>query len=263
MRTALTIAGSDCSGGAGIQADLKTFTMHGVFGMSAITAITVQNTLGVSAVHDVPVEIVAGQLDAVFQDIRPDAVKIGMVASAPCIQVIAQKLRAYGAQNIVLDPVMISTSGCALLPPEAVDALMRDLLPLCDLLTPNLHEAAALYGQPVQTEAQMQRAARTIANDCKGAVLIKGGHLSDSSDDLLYADGRMHWLRGQRVDNPNAHGTGCTLSSAIAAGLALGRPMQQAVRAAKDYVHEALRLGLDLGAGAGPMGLPPGEWGKQ
>lgn len=256
MRTlpvALTIAGSDSSGGAGIQADLKTFTAMGVYGESCITAITAQNTLRVSAVHAVPVDILRAQLDAVYTDIRPDVVKIGMVASAELIVCIAQALRQYQPQAVVLDPVMISTSGAALLPPAAQNALVRELLPLADIVTPNLAEAAALTGMTVATREDMVRAAHALAAMTHGAVLVKGGHLADVSDDLLLHAGKLRWFSGTRVDNPNTHGTGCTLSSAIAAGLCYGKPLEDAMLAAKQYVTDALAWGLDLGQGSGPL----------
>ena len=228
MKTALSIAGSDSSGGAGIQADLKTMTMNGVYAMSAITALTAQNTTGVSAILDVTPHFLQQQIDAVFTDIPPDAVKIGMVSSAPLIQTIARCLRTYQAANIVVDPVMVATSGARLLDEDAVETLTQTLLPLADLLTPNLPEAEVLSGCSIQTEADMVTAARRISQTYHCAVLCKGGHSVNDANDLLYADGTLQWFRGRRIANSNTHGTGCTLSSAIAANLAKGfsRPRQ-------------------------------------
>ena len=253
MKTALSIAGSDSSGGAGIQADLKTMTMNGVYAMSAITALTAQNTTGVSAILDVTPHFLQQQIDAVFTDIPPDAVKIGMVSSAPLIQTIARCLRTYQAANIVVDPVMVATSGARLLDEDAVETLTQTLLPLADLLTPNLPEAEALSGGSIQTEADMVTAARRISQTYHCAVLCKGGHSVNDANDLLYADGTLQWFRGRRIANSNTHGTGCTLSSAIAANLAKGFSLPQAVQRAKDYVSQALAAMLDLGQGSGPL----------
>ena len=230
MKTALSIAGSDSSGGAGIQADLKTMTMNGVYAMSAITALTAQNTTGVSAILDVTPHFLQQQIDAVFTDIPPDAVKIGMVSSAPLIQTIARCLRTYQAANIVVDPVMVATSGARLLDEDAVETLTQTLLPLADLLTPNLPEAEVLSGCSIQTEADMVTAARRISQTYHCAVLCKGGHSVNDANDLLYADGTLQWFRGRRIANSNTHGTGCTLSSAIAANLAKGFSLPQAVQ---------------------------------
>lgn len=253
MKTALSIAGSDSSGGAGIQADLKTMTMNGVYAMSAITALTAQNTTGVSAILDVTPHFLQQQIDAVFTDIPPDAVKIGMVSSAPLIQTIARCLRTYQAANIVVDPVMVATSGARLLDEDAVETLTQTLLPLADLLTPNLPEAEVLSGCSIQTEADMVTAARRISQTYHCAVLCKGGHSVNDANDLLYADGTLQWFRGRRIANSNTHGTGCTLSSAIAANLAKGFSLPQAVQRAKDYVSQALAAMLDLGQGSGPL----------
>lgn len=254
MKTALTIAGSDSSGGAGVQADLKTMTMNGVFGMSAITALTAQNTTGVFAIQNAAPDFLAAQLDAVFTDIFPDAVKVGMVSSAPLIRVIAAKLRQYRPEWIVVDPVMVATSGAALLEPDAAAVLRQELLPLAGLITPNIPEAELLWGQPIRDAAGMEAAARAISAACGCRVLCKGGHRLNDANDLLAApDGTVRWFAGERVENPNTHGTGCTLSSAIAANLAKGYPLEEAIARAKQYLTAALRAGLALGAGSGPL----------
>ncbi|MBQ7871429.1 MAG: bifunctional hydroxymethylpyrimidine kinase/phosphomethylpyrimidine kinase [Oscillospiraceae bacterium] len=253
MKTALSIAGSDCSGGAGIQADLKTMTMHGVYAMSAITALTAQNTTGVRAIQEVTPAFLAQQIDAVFEDIRPHAVKIGMVASAGLIRVIAERLRHYRAQNVVVDPVMVATSGAALLEPEAVQTLNGALFPLASLITPNIPEAEVLAAMPIRNEEDMALAARRLSEAYGCAVLLKGGHRVSDASDLLYADGAGTWFHGARIHNPNTHGTGCTLSSAIAANLAKELPLKEAVSRAKDYVSGALAAMLDLGKGSGPL----------
>lgn len=252
MKTALTIAGSDPSGGAGIQADLKTFSALGVYGMSAVTSVTSQNTLGVTGVFDIPVEVVRSQLDAVFTDIFPDAVKIGMVSSSEIIEEIAERLRQYSAKNIVLDTVMVSTSGHTLLNPDAVSALTKYLFPLADIITPNLYEAQILCGFEIKNEQDMLRSAECIYSKYGANVLVKGGHLADTSNDLLF-DGKPLWIEGRRIDNSNTHGTGCTLSSAIASSLALGYDIKSAVENAKTYITGALADMLDLGAGSGPL----------
>ncbi len=253
MKTALTIAGSDSSGGAGIQADIKTMTMNGVYAMSAITALTAQNTLGVTGIFEVPPQFLAQQIDAVFQDIRPDAVKIGMVSSSGLIRTIAGRLRAHEAENLVVDPVMVATSGARLMEAEAISTLTRELLPMAALLTPNIPEAEVLSGQAIRSQADMQAAAEKISRAYGCAVLCKGGHSLSDANDLLYIDGHCQWFRGRRIDNPNTHGTGCTLSSAIAANLAKGFPLDQAVSRAKAYISGALEAMLDLGQGSGPM----------
>lgn len=253
MKTALSIAGSDSSGGAGIQADIKTMTVNGVYAMSAVTALTAQNTTGVQGIFEVPPEFLAQQLDCVFTDIPPDAVKIGMVSSAGLIQVIAEKLRQYKAANIVVDPVMVSTSGARLISEDAVDALKRLLLPLSTLLTPNIPETEVLSGMKVESAADMERAAKSISDAYGCAVLCKGGHQLNDANDLLYRNGETRWFNGRRIDNPNTHGTGCTLSSAIAANLAKGYGLDEAVERAKAYLSEALGAMLNLGAGSGPM----------
>ena len=253
LKTALTIAGSDCSGGAGIQADLKTMTMNGVYAMSAITALTAQNTTGVRAIQESTPEFLGQQIDAVFEDIYPDAVKIGMVASGELIRVIADKLTAYQAKNVVVDPVMVATSGSALMKTDAVQTLVDELLPLATLVTPNIPEAQVLSGLTIADKDDMIQAAKKISEDCHCAVLLKGGHSINDANDLLYADGETVWFTGKRIDNPNTHGTGCTLSSAIAANLAKGYSLADSVRRAKDYISCALAAMLDLGQGSGPM----------
>ncbi len=253
MKTALTIAGSDCSGGAGIQADLKTMTINGVFAMSAITALTAQNTTGVRAIQEATPEFLRDQIDVVFEDIRPDAVKIGMVSSAELIKVIAERLAYYKAENIVVDPVMVATSGSKLMKTNAVSVLTRELLPLADLVTPNIPEAEILSGMNVHTKEDMERAAKVIGDTYGCSVLLKGGHSINDANDLLYIGGSYKWFCGKRIDNPNTHGTGCTLSSAIAAGLAKGYSLEESVQRAKDYISGALADMLDLGKGSGPM----------
>ena len=254
MKTVLTIAGSDSSGGAGIQADLKTMCAHKVYGMSVITALTAQNTLGVQGIHAVPPEFVRAQMDSVFKDIFPDAVKIGMLSNASIIQAVADGLKVYKPANIVLDPVMISTSNHRLLEADAEKALIQLLLPLADILTPNLPEAAALANLPeIDSKEAMREAAKTIAGMTKAAVLVKGGHLTDCADDLLLADGQEYWFTAVHVETKNTHGTGCTLSSAIASNLALGYALPQAVRNAKEYITSALRNDPKLGHGNGPL----------
>ena len=253
IKTALTIAGSDCSGGAGIQADLKTMTMHGVYAMSVITALTAQNTTGVRAIQEVTPDFLQQQMDAVFEDIAPDAVKIGMVSSSELIQVIADRLRYYRAENIIVDPVMVSTSGSSLLKPEAVKTLKDVLLPLSTLITPNIPEARILSGMLIDSKDDMERAAKAIGDMYNCSVLVKGGHSISDANDILYSEGTMQWFAGKRIDNPNTHGTGCTLSSAIASNLAKGFSLTEAVQRAKDYISEALASQLDLGKGSGPM----------
>lgn len=266
MKTALTIAGSDCSGGAGIQADIKTMTMNGVYAMSAVTALTAQNTTGVTGIQESSPEFLEMQLDAVFEDIYPDAVKIGMVASGELIRAIADRLRHYDAGNVVIDPVMVSTSGSALMRTDAVNTLVEELLPLATLVTPNIPEAEVLSGRTISTKEDMIEAAKQIGDENHCAVLLKGGHSVNDANDLLYAEGRLTWFQGKRIDNPNTHGTGCTLSSAIASNLAKGFSLEESVERAKSYISEALGAMLDLGKGSGPMqhnfGLT-GEYAKE
>ena len=252
-KTALTIAGSDCSGGAGIQADIKTMTVNGVYAMSAITAMTAQNTTGVKAIQESTPEFLKQQLDAVFEDIYPDAVKIGMVSSSELIRVIADRLAYYGAGNIVVDPVMVASSGSALMKSEAVRVLTEELLPVASLVTPNIPEAQVLSGMIIESKEDMITAAKQIGDSCHCAVLLKGGHSINDANDLLYANGELVWFEGKRIDNPNTHGTGCTLSSAIASNLAKGFSLAESVKRAKEYISDALAAMLDLGKGSGPM----------
>jgi hydroxymethylpyrimidine/phosphomethylpyrimidine kinase len=251
--TALTIAGSDSGGGAGIQADLKTFTAFGVFGMSAITAITAQNSLGVAGVFNLPPDFVSKQIDAVLGDFGADAIKIGMLSTAEIANVVAARLRPYRRVRIVVDPVMIAKSGDALLQPSARAALVREVLPLAWVVTPNLHEAAALAELPVESEADMEAAARRIHTLGPAHVLVKGGHLKDSATDILW-DGRAFTrFPAARVDSSNTHGTGCTFAAAIAAGLARGRELRDAIAEAKAYVTAAIRDGFAPGRGVGVL----------
>lgn len=250
---ALTIAGSDSGGGAGIQADLKTFSAFGVFGMSAITAVTAQNSVGVSGVFNLPAEFVARQIDAVLDDFGADAVKIGMLSTADIATAVAARLRAHGARHVVLDPVMVAKSGDALLQPDARAALVREMLPLAWVVTPNLHEAAALAGVPVECEADMEAAARRIHALGPRYVLVKGGHLKDSATDILWDGRAFSRFPGARLDSTNTHGTGCTFSAAIAAGMARGRELHAAVAEAKSYVTAAIREGFQAGRGVGAL----------
>ena len=253
MKTALSIAGSDSSGGAGIQADIKTMTMNGVYAMSAITALTAQNTTGVRAIQEVSPAFLKAQIDAVFEDIFPDAVKIGMVASSDLIKVIAERLRFYEPGNIVVDPVMVATSGSSLMKTDAVKTLCQELLPLAMVVTPNIPEAQILAEQEITDENDMLAAAKAIGDRYGCAVLLKGGHSVSDANDLLYVDDEFLWFYGKRIHNPNTHGTGCTLSSAIAANLAKGYGLEAAVERAKAYISGALAAMLDLGHGSGPM----------
>ena len=253
MKTALTIAGSDSSGGAGIQADIKTMTMHGVYAMSAITAMTAQNTTGVRGIQESTPEFLRQQLDAVFEDIRPDAVKIGMVSSAELIRVIADRLRHYGAGNVVVDPVMVASAGSSLIRQDAVQMLIRELVPISTLVTPNIPEAQILSGMTIETKEDMITAAKQIGDSYRCAVLLKGGHSVNDANDLLYAKGELIWFKGKRIDNPNTHGTGCTLSSAIAANLAMGYDLAELIHRAKEYLSGALSALLNLGKGSGPL----------
>lgn len=253
MKTALTIAGSDSSGGAGIQADLKTMIANGVYAMTAITALTAQNTTGVQGIFEVTPEFLEQQIDSVFMDIRPDAVKIGMVSSVGLIESIAKKLKQYEAENIVVDPVMVATSGSRLISEDAIGALKELLLPMATVLTPNIPETEVLAGMEVKTADDMIAAAKYISETYHCAVLCKGGHQLNDANDLLYRNGDYKWFNGKRIDNPNTHGTGCTLSSAIASNLAKGYDLDTAVERAKAYISGALAAMLDLGQGSGPM----------
>lgn len=253
MKTALSIAGSDSCGGAGIQADIKTMTMNGVYAMTAITALTAQNTTGVRSIMEAAPQFLKDQIDAVFEDIRPDSVKIGMVSSAELIQVIADRLSYYKAENIVVDPVMVATSGSRLMKTNAVSVLSRELLPLATLVTPNIPEAEVLSDMKIHSKEDMERVAKVIGDTYGCAVLLKGGHSINDANDLLYANKICKWFCGKRINNPNTHGTGCTLSSAIAANLAKGYTLDTSVQRAKDYISGALADMLDLGQGSGPM----------
>ena len=253
MKTALSIAGSDSCGGAGIQADIKTMTMNGVYAMSAITALTAQNTTGVRAIQESTPEFLKEQIDAVFEDIYPDAVKIGMVSSSELIRVIADRLRYYQAANVVVDPVMVATSGSSLMKTDAVQTLCQELLPIATLITPNIPEAEVLSGMTIESKEEMVTAIKQIGETYGCSVLLKGGHRVNDANDLLYANGELRWFEGKRIDNPNTHGTGCTLSSAIAANLAKGFSLTESVKRAKAYISGALAAMLDLGKGSGPM----------
>jgi len=253
MKKVLTIAGSDCSGGAGIQADIKTITAYKMYSMSVITALTAQNTTGVYGIMDTTPEFVGQQLDCIFTDIRPDAVKIGMVSNSEIIDVIVQKLKEYNAENIVVDPVMVSSSGKKLLNDKAQEALIKKLLPLGNLITPNISETEVLCGFGVKNEEDMINAAMKISKIIKGAILVKGGHLVNNATDLLYDDGDFYWYKSERIDNLNTHGTGCTLSSAIACNLAEGKTLYESVKNAKEYLTGALLAKLNLGKGSGPL----------
>lgn len=253
MKTALTIAGSDSSGGAGIQADIKTMMANGVYAMSAITALTAQNTVGVTGIFETTPEFLGEQIDNVFTDIRPDAVKIGMVSSRGIISMIAKKLKEYKAENIVVDPVMVATSGARLISDDAIGTLKSELFPLASVLTPNIPEAEILADMEIASEETMIAAAAKISETFHCACLLKGGHQINDANDLLYHDGTYEWFYGKRINNPNTHGTGCTLSSAIASNLAKGYSLSASVKRAKEYISGALEAMLDLGSGSGPM----------
>ncbi len=253
LKTALTVAGSDCSGGAGIQADIKTMTANGVYAMSAITALTAQNTTGVLSVSEVSPEFLREQLDMIFSDIIPDAVKTGMVSSSELIEVIAERLKFYGAKNLVVDPVMVATSGADLMKNEALSTMKELLLPMASIITPNIPEAEILADIKIKNESDMIYAATKMNGKYGCAVLIKGGHCLSGANDLLCYNGKTEWFFGERIDNPNTHGTGCTLSSAIASNLAKGYDIKASVRMAKEYLTEALSAMLDLGKGSGPI----------
>ncbi len=253
MKTALTIAGSDSSGGAGIQADIKTMITNGVYAMSAITALTAQNTTGVRGIQESTPDFLKQQLDAVFEDIYPDAVKIGMVSSSVLIRVIGERLRFYNVKNVVVDPVMVATSGSSLMKNDAVETLCSEIFPIATVITPNIPETQILFGKKIESKEDMMMAAKEIGDTYHCAVLLKGGHSINDANDLLYADGELHWFEGKRIDNPNTHGTGCTLSSAIASNLAKGFTLAESVQRAKDYISGALGAMLDLGKGSGPV----------
>lgn len=253
MKTALSIAGSDSGGGAGIQADIKTMMANGVYAMTAITALTAQNTLGVSDIYEVTPDFLGAQLDAVFTDIYPDAVKIGMVSAPELILVIGKKLKQYGAKHIVVDPVMVATSGSSLMRTEALDTLCKVLLPMAEVVTPNIPEAEILSGMSIRSPEDMETAAQKINRDYGCNVLCKGGHNLNDANDYLWCKGKGTWIMGKRIETANTHGTGCTLSSAIASHLAQGKNVEEAVISAKEYISGALADGLDLGRGSGPL----------
>ena len=253
MKTALSIAGSDSSGGAGIQADIKTMTMNGVFATTAITALTAQNTTGITGILEVDEDFLQKQISAVFTDIRPDAVKIGMVASSRLISTIATELKVYDAKNIVVDPVMVATSGARLINEEAIDTLKNELLPIATVVTPNIPEAEILSNTTITNADDMVNSAKYISEKYNCSVLLKGGHSINDANDLLYENGVATWFKGKRINNPNTHGTGCTLSSAIASNLAKGFNLVESVNRAKEYISGALSYMLDLGKGSGPM----------
>ncbi|MDO4300455.1 MAG: bifunctional hydroxymethylpyrimidine kinase/phosphomethylpyrimidine kinase [Clostridia bacterium] len=253
MYKILTIAGSDCSGGAGIQADIKTITAHGMYAMSAITSLTAQNTTGVYGVFDSTPEFLANQLDCIFTDIKPDAVKIGMVSDKTLIKTIAEKLKKYKAENIVLDPVMVSTSGSKLLREDAIEVLVNELMPLSILITPNLDEASVLLGRKIKTVDEMRIAAKELGEKYNCGVLVKGGHLDEKATDVLFDKIEFYEFTSERINTGNTHGTGCTLSSAIACNIAEGHSLEESVKNAKEYLTGALKYGLDLGKGSGPV----------
>ena len=253
MKTALTIAGSDCSGGAGIQADIKTMMANGVYAMSAVTSLTAQNTLGVKSIFDVTAEFLSDQLDAIFTDIFPDAVKIGMLSSPNLAEVIAEKLIFYKAKNIVLDPVMVATSGATLTKTETVGIMLKKLLPIATVVTPNIPEAEILSQMPIKSKKDMEKSTKAIYSLCGCNVLLKGGHRINDANDLLYTGGEFRWFSRSRIDNPNTHGTGCTFSSAIASNLAKGMSLSDAISGAKEYISTTIAYGLDLGKGSGPL----------
>ena len=253
MKSVLTIAGSDCSGGAGIQADIKTLTMQNIFATSVITAVTAQNTCGVSMVEPLSPEIIESQLASVMQDIFPDAVKIGMIDRKETVDIVVKMLKRYKPNNIVVDTVMISSSGRRLLKESAMQAYTEELLPLAEVITPNIPEAEVLTGINIISDASRRQAMEKLAEQYPAAILMKGGHHVQSADDWLMVQGKLVCYSGKKIDNPNTHGTGCTLSSAIAANLALGYTIEESVAKAKEYVTGAIRAGLNLGRGNGPL----------
>src|SRR5699024_1046881 len=253
MKTVLTIAGSDSSGGAGIQADIKTMVAHEVYAMSAITALTAQNTLGVTDIMEVTQDFLGEQLDSVFTDIYPDAVKVGIVSSVRLIEIISERLKFYKAKNIVVDPVMISTSSSKLLQDDAIEALKEKLFHQAILLTPNILEASVLSGISIENEEDMIKAVEIISNQYECAVLCKGGHSPHNTNDLPYRDNNYRWFLGERIDSNSTHGTGCTLSSAIASNIAKGIDLEMSIQSAKQYISGAISNMLDLGQGSGPL----------
>ena len=252
MKKVLTIAGSDCSGGAGIQADLKTFSAHGTYGMSVITSVVAENTCKVTSIHNVPVNIIEDQLDAVFADIEPDAVKVGMLSNEQVMHAVAEKLKQYQVKNAVIDPVMIAKGGCALMQPEAHEALVKEMIPLSYLLTPNIPEASEILKMDIDSIEDMKKACELIHRLGAKNVLVKGGHFEGDPTDVLYDGTEFYCLTGKRIDSKNTHGTGCTLSSAIAANLANGLSLEQAVKQGKDYVTNAILYTTPIGHGHGP-----------
>lgn len=253
MKKVLTIAGSDSGGGAGIQADIKSFSANKTFGMSVITAVTAQNTMGVTAIHDIPVNIVEAQLDAIFTDIEVSATKIGMVSNREIIEKISEKLRFYNAKNIVVDPVMVSTTGYDLLKKEAKEALIKNLFPIAKILTPNLKEAEVICEMKIENLSDMKIASKKILTMGPEYVLIKGGHLKGNAIDLLASRDKSVTFEKERVNSKNTHGTGCTLSSCIASNLANGQNMEKSVENAKNYITEAIKKSFDVGHGSGPV----------
>ncbi len=253
MKTVLTIAGSDCSGGAGIQADLKTITVHGLYGESVITALTAQNTMGVTDVMPVPPKFLEKQLSCIFSDIVPDAVKIGMIPGIEQMQVICDCFQKYYPKHVVIDTVMVSTSGRNLMEPEAVEYYKKHLLPLADIYTPHIPETELLTARSIKTREERLAAAKELSKQYPGAVLLKGGHAGKHADDLLFIQGREIWFPQKHIENSNTHGTGCTLSSAIACGLAKGLGIEESVRRAKEYITGAIADGMNLGKGNGPL----------
>ncbi len=253
MKSVLSIAGSDCVGGAGIQADIKTMTVNGVYAMSAITALTAQNTLGVRSVENVSADFLEQQLDAIFEDIFPDAIKIGMIPSVELVLTIADRLKKYKAVSIVTDPVMVATSGATLVKNEVVEVLTKELFPISTLITPNIPETEVLSGMAIKNSTDMECAAKKIGDRYGCAVLVKGGHSVNDANDVLFDKGKIKWFKTKRVENPNTHGTGCTLSSAIASELAKGNSIEKSVYSAKEYITKTLMAGLDIGKGKGPL----------
>ena len=253
MKAVLSIAGSDSSGGAGIQADLKTMTVHGVFGMTAITALTAQNTTGVTAIQESSPEFLEQQIDACLSDIPADAVKIGMLPSSAQVEVVAKKLREYKVKNLVVDPVMVATSGSKLMKDSTASVMANLLFPISTVITPNIPEAEALLGKTIANKKQMEEAAKALSKEYGCSVLIKGGHSIEDACDVLFDKGQVSWFETTKIDNPNTHGTGCTLSSAIASNLALGFDLKESVKNAKEYITSTISDGLDLGKGSGPL----------
>ncbi len=253
MKVVLSIAGSDSSGGAGIQADIKTIIANGCFAETAITALTAQNTLGVRDILNVTPEFLENELDAIFEDIRPDAIKIGMVSDKNLIKSIVKKLKQYNAKNIVVDPVMVATSGSKLLSDDAINTLINELIPLADIITPNIPEAEVLSGIKINNINDMERAIKIISKLGSKSVLLKGGHMINDANDLLYYNNELTWINGKRINNNNTHGTGCTLSSAIASNLAKDYDIVTSIKRSKYYLSNCLMQMLNLGSGSGPM----------